>query len=210
MVCADDWELRAPKPEPDVYLIAMSRLGDAPGDAGPKCTLVFDGTPKGVQAARDARLPVIMPAERELPCCWSELASLRLNYLDEFNPEDFHLPQYPDEDPPWQRHRHMAHGGRHHTHHTDHTHHTRQSTFTVVRRTTYSPVRRSTYSPVRRNTLTGIRRSTFSAFRRRRTIMPTTEYMTFSPPEEEEEEEEPPPPPPPPVAVVPSILNIRD
>lgn len=43
VLCADDAELRAVKPEPDVYLIAMSRLGDA----GPACTLVFDGTSKG-------------------------------------------------------------------------------------------------------------------------------------------------------------------
>lgn len=96
VVCADDPELRAPKPEPDVYLIAMSRLGDA----GPDCTLVFDGTPKGVQAASDARLPVIMLAEKDLPCCWSELATLRLETLEEFDPAEFNMPPYSCTEPP--------------------------------------------------------------------------------------------------------------
>ncbi|EDW45512.1 GM16615 [Drosophila sechellia] len=95
VVCADDPELHAPKPEPDVYLIAMSRLGDA----GPDCTLVFDGTPKGVQAASDARLPVIMLAEKDLPCCWSELAALRFEYLDDFEPEMYNLPPFTDPAP---------------------------------------------------------------------------------------------------------------
>ncbi|XP_016930979.3 pseudouridine-5'-phosphatase [Drosophila suzukii] len=95
VVCADDPELRAFKPEPDVYLIAMSRLGDA----GPDCTLVFDGTTQGVQAASDARLPVIMLAEKDLPCCWSELAALRFEYLDDFEPEMFNLPPFTDPEP---------------------------------------------------------------------------------------------------------------
>ncbi|XP_052851131.1 pseudouridine-5'-phosphatase [Drosophila gunungcola] len=96
VICADDPELRAYKPEPDVYLIAMSRLGDA----GPDCTLVFDGTPKGVQAAADARLPVVMLAENDLPCCWSELATLRLETLEEFEPEEFDMPPYSCTEPP--------------------------------------------------------------------------------------------------------------
>jgi len=95
VVCADDPDLRAFKPEPDVYLIAMSRLGDA----GPDCTLVFDGTTQGVQAASDARLPVIMLAEKDLPCCWSELAALRFEYLDDFEPEMFNLPPFTDPEP---------------------------------------------------------------------------------------------------------------
>ncbi|KAH8413143.1 hypothetical protein KR009_008281 [Drosophila setifemur] len=90
VIFADDPELKAFKPEPDVYLIAMSRLGDA----GPECTLVFDGTTKGVQAASDARLPVVMLAEPDLPCCWSELATLRLETLEDFDPTEFNMPPY--------------------------------------------------------------------------------------------------------------------
>ncbi|KAH8324343.1 hypothetical protein KR074_005864 [Drosophila pseudoananassae] len=96
IIFGDDAELRAFKPQPDVYLIAMSRLGDA----GPDCTLVFEGTPQGVQAATDARLPVVMLAESTLPCCWSELATLRLETLEEFDPEEFNMPPYSCTEPP--------------------------------------------------------------------------------------------------------------
>ncbi|KAH8251218.1 hypothetical protein KR032_003273 [Drosophila birchii] len=99
VLCGDDPELRAYKPNPDVYLIAMSRLGDA----DPECTLVFDGTAMGVQAASDARLPVVMLAEPELPCCWSELATLRLETLEEFNPEEFDMPPYSKTEKPEPR-----------------------------------------------------------------------------------------------------------
>ncbi|XP_017108011.1 pseudouridine-5'-phosphatase-like [Drosophila bipectinata] len=96
IIFGDDAEVRAVKPQPDVYLIAMSRLGDA----GPDCTLVFEGTPQGVQAAIDARLPVVMLAESTLPCCWSELATLRLETLEEFDPEEFNMPPYSCTEPP--------------------------------------------------------------------------------------------------------------
>ncbi|XP_017051574.1 probable pseudouridine-5'-phosphatase [Drosophila ficusphila] len=96
VICGNDPELRALKPEPDVYLIALSRLGDA----GPDCTLVFDGTPHGVQAASDARLPVVMLAEKSLPCCWSELATLRMETFEEFVPEEFNIPPYSCTEPP--------------------------------------------------------------------------------------------------------------
>ncbi|XP_022226320.2 probable pseudouridine-5'-phosphatase isoform X2 [Drosophila obscura] len=85
LICADDPQLKQPKPEPDVYLIAMCRLGEADTDN----TLVFDGTIKGVQAASDARLKVVMVPEKELPYCWSERAALRLETLEQFKPEWF-------------------------------------------------------------------------------------------------------------------------
>ncbi|KAH8279905.1 hypothetical protein KR054_010416, partial [Drosophila jambulina] len=95
VLCADDPELRASKPEPDVYLIAMARL-----EAEPGCTLVFDGTAKGVQAASEARLRVVMLAEPEVPCCWSELATARMQSFFEFNPEEFDIPPYSKTEPP--------------------------------------------------------------------------------------------------------------
>lgn len=87
VLCADEYN--RPKPEPDCYLIAMRRLCDPPCA---ECCLAFDGTTKGVQAAKEARLKVIMLPEPELPCCWSELATQRLESLIEFNPEEFGMP----------------------------------------------------------------------------------------------------------------------
>ncbi|EDW75907.1 uncharacterized protein Dwil_GK14950 [Drosophila willistoni] len=98
ILCADDPDLvnSLPKPEPDILLKAMHHLGEATRDS----TLVFDGSLKGLQAANDARLPVIMPAERDLPCCWSELATKRLETLEEFQPEEFGIPPYKCDEPP--------------------------------------------------------------------------------------------------------------
>ncbi|KAH8293242.1 hypothetical protein KR018_000970 [Drosophila ironensis] len=96
VIFGDDPEVRAKKPQPDIYLIAMSRLGDA----GPECTLVFDGTSHGVQAAIDARLPVVMTPDAELPCCYSELANLRLETLEEFDPAMFNMPPFSCTEPP--------------------------------------------------------------------------------------------------------------
>ncbi|TDG49414.1 hypothetical protein AWZ03_004097 [Drosophila navojoa] len=87
VLCADEYN--RPKPEPDCYLIAMRLLCDPPCV---ECCLAFDGTPKGVQAARDARLKVIMLPDPELPCCWSELATQRLETYLEFDPVEFGMP----------------------------------------------------------------------------------------------------------------------
>ncbi|XP_002020697.2 pseudouridine-5'-phosphatase isoform X1 [Drosophila persimilis] len=96
LVCADDPQLKQPKPEPDVYLIAMSRLGEADASS----TLVFDGTIKGVQAASDARLKVVMVPEKGLPQCWSERAAVRLETLAQFRPEWFGIAPLSREAPP--------------------------------------------------------------------------------------------------------------
>ncbi|KAH8419401.1 hypothetical protein KR222_010664, partial [Zaprionus bogoriensis] len=90
VLCSDEYN--RPKPEPDCYMIAMSLFCDKPT---PDCCLAFDGTPKGVQAARDARLQVVMLPDIELPCCWSELATLRLETYYDFDPTAFGMPYLP-------------------------------------------------------------------------------------------------------------------
>ncbi|XP_030555207.1 probable pseudouridine-5'-phosphatase [Drosophila novamexicana] len=87
VLCSDEYN--RPKPEPDCYLIAMSLLCDPPCV---ECCLAFDGTTKGVQAAREAHLQVIMLPDPDLPCCWSELATKRLETLVDFDPEEFGMP----------------------------------------------------------------------------------------------------------------------
>lgn len=87
VLCHDEYNRH--KPDPDCYLIAMSMFCDKPP---PDCCLAFDGTPKGVQAARDARLQVIMLAEPDLPCVWSEEATERLETLETFQTTAYGLP----------------------------------------------------------------------------------------------------------------------
>lgn len=54
VVCSDDPEVRAAKPAPDIFLVAAARLG-----AEPRRCIVFEDSPKGVQAARAAGMQAI-------------------------------------------------------------------------------------------------------------------------------------------------------
>ena len=54
IVCSDDPQVRMAKPAPDIFLLAARRLGAQPRDC-----LVFEDTPKGVEAARAAGMQVI-------------------------------------------------------------------------------------------------------------------------------------------------------
>lgn len=90
VLCSDEYNSH--KPNPDCYLLAMSMFCAKPK---PDCCLAFDGTVKGVQAARDARLQVVMLPDLDLPCCWSELATQRLETLADFDPTDFGMPELP-------------------------------------------------------------------------------------------------------------------
>ncbi|EDW03755.1 GH11411 [Drosophila grimshawi] len=95
VLCADEYN--RPKPDPDCYLIAMKLLCDPPCA---ECCLAFDGSIKGVQAAREAHLRVIMLPDPELPCCWSELATERLETLIEFDPVEYGMPYLEPLPPP--------------------------------------------------------------------------------------------------------------
>jgi pseudouridine 5'-phosphatase len=61
VVCSDDPEVRLAKPAPDIFLLAAARLNATPA----RC-LVFEDTPKGVQAAHAAGMPVIALPAREM------------------------------------------------------------------------------------------------------------------------------------------------
>ncbi len=54
VVCGDDPELLAPKPAPDIFLLAARRLGVSPED----CVVVED-SPAGIRAARSAAMRVV-------------------------------------------------------------------------------------------------------------------------------------------------------
>lgn len=53
-VCGDDPQVRARKPAPDIFVVAAERLGVAPQEC-----VVFEDSPAGVQAARQAGMRVV-------------------------------------------------------------------------------------------------------------------------------------------------------
>jgi pseudouridine-5'-monophosphatase len=53
-VCGDDPEVRARKPAPDIFVLAAERLGVAPREC-----VVFEDSPAGVEAARQAGMCVV-------------------------------------------------------------------------------------------------------------------------------------------------------
>lgn len=62
VVCSDDPEVKAAKPAPDIFRLAAARLG-----ADPTRCLVFEDSPKGVQAARAAGMQAIAVPDARMP-----------------------------------------------------------------------------------------------------------------------------------------------
>lgn len=83
VVCSDDPEVGDAKPAPDIFLCAARRLG-----AEPERCLVFEDTPKGVQAALSARMAVIAVPDpnmlgEDFAGAWRVVASLEQITLSE-------------------------------------------------------------------------------------------------------------------------------
>lgn len=92
IVCADDPEVTAAKPAPDLYQVAARRIG-----ADPRSTLAFEDSPYGVQAAvaaglRAVAVPDAAMADRaRFPQAVQMLRSLR-----DFEPAAWGLPAWDD------------------------------------------------------------------------------------------------------------------
>lgn len=85
VVCADHPAVRAPKPAPDIFLVAAAELGVAPG-----ACLVIEDAPSGVIAGRAAGMHVVAvpaPSIRSDPA-FADAARV-IESLDELDPESW-------------------------------------------------------------------------------------------------------------------------
>jgi beta-phosphoglucomutase-like phosphatase (HAD superfamily) len=87
VVTADDPDVTAAKPAPDIFLVAARRLGVAPRDC-----LVFEDSPFGVTAAKTAGMYAIAVPDSHMPVTQYAHADLMLGSLAEFVLEDWGLP----------------------------------------------------------------------------------------------------------------------
>ncbi|WP_225771670.1 HAD-IA family hydrolase [Pseudomonas sp. Marseille-Q5115] len=90
IVTADDPEVGAAKPAPDIFLVAARRLGVAPADC-----LVFEDSPFGVTAAKAAGMYALAVPDSAMDPEKYTHADGRLGSLLEFEPSGWGLPAFP-------------------------------------------------------------------------------------------------------------------
>jgi pseudouridine-5'-monophosphatase len=90
IVTADDPEVGAAKPAPDIFLVAARRLGVAPADC-----LVFEDSPFGVTAAKAAGMYALAVPDSAMDPEKYTHANGRLGSLLEFEPQAWGLPAFP-------------------------------------------------------------------------------------------------------------------
>jgi pseudouridine-5'-monophosphatase len=87
IVTADDPEVGAAKPAPDIFLVAARRLG-----VDPKDCLVFEDSPFGVTAAKAAGMFAVAVPDSHMPAEQYEHADLLLESLADFPLKAWGLP----------------------------------------------------------------------------------------------------------------------
>ncbi|MFF7706116.1 HAD-IA family hydrolase [Pseudomonas sp. NPDC007930] len=90
IVTADDPEVTAAKPAPDIFLTAARRLGVNPADC-----LVFEDSPFGVTAAKAAGMYALAVPDSAMDPEKYTHADGRLGSLLQFKPQDWGLPALP-------------------------------------------------------------------------------------------------------------------
>lgn len=92
IVCgSSDPEVKHGKPAPDIFLVCASRFPDNPE---PKNCLVFEDAPNGIRGAVTAGMQTVMVPAKEVTDELRKPATVVLNSLKEFKPEQFGLPAF--------------------------------------------------------------------------------------------------------------------
>ena len=87
IVLGDDPDVAHSKPAPDIFLVAAKRLG-----ALPEQCLVFEDSVAGMEAAKVARMSVVVVPDPNLPWNLYPQADQILTSLDDFEPSEWGLP----------------------------------------------------------------------------------------------------------------------
>ncbi|KAK9504597.1 hypothetical protein O3M35_010899 [Rhynocoris fuscipes] len=91
---SSDPEVKNGKPAPDIFLIAAQRFKE--NTPKPEDCLVFEDAPNGVKGAKDAGMQVVMVPEDYIPEEMRKDATLVIKSLNDFKPELFGLPPFPE------------------------------------------------------------------------------------------------------------------
>jgi pseudouridine 5'-phosphatase len=96
VICGDDPEVKHGKPATDLFLAAREKLGNPPLE---QC-LVFEDALNGIQAARNAGMPVIWVPDPGLAALYPGVngATEMLLSMELFDPAKYGLPSYIDDD----------------------------------------------------------------------------------------------------------------
>ncbi|KAL1444360.1 hypothetical protein MTO96_029901, partial [Rhipicephalus appendiculatus] len=93
LISGGDPDLKHDKPNPEIFLISASKFKDHPA---PGKVLVFEDTPAGVTAALDAGMQVVMVPDPRMDQADRKRATLCIDSLVDFKPEQFGLPSFPE------------------------------------------------------------------------------------------------------------------
>lgn len=88
---SSDAEVKEGKPAPDIFLVAAKRFPDCPK---PDQCLVFEDAPNGVTAGVSAGMQVVMVPDPHISEEQRKHATVVLDSLEEFKPEQFGLPAF--------------------------------------------------------------------------------------------------------------------
>jgi len=91
---SSDPDVKEGKPAPDIFLVAAKRFPDNPK---PENCLVFEDAPNGCMAAKSAGMQVVMVPDSHVTEKQKEHATVVINSLLDFKPEDFGLPPFKDD-----------------------------------------------------------------------------------------------------------------